>query len=363
MEKSMYFELVEKYFPGLVLQIVEKINDSNNALSYLYRDLLTKQYSADARWASVLANYTRVAADVVSLDSELPLKARDTVESASGEIPKIGMKLYLTEKQMKDIDSMISLNLPIGTIINTLFADLPRVITGVYERIEDLFLSEFSTGVGLATRNNGTGIRVNVGYKPENHFECLAGVWASAPDTATPIDDIQQIFDKALADGNTITDVYADDHALRAMYKSKQVRESYAFAVGFVGTNVPTLNLEQLSTVFMTTWGVTLHRVARKVRTELNGAQEAHSPWAQGRLVFVCDATVGSLVWTNCAEAAPQRRVNGVVYQIVDDFILASRYSKNDPLREITSSQAMVVPIVNNVDRIYTFDSTTLHAG
>ncbi len=358
MEQSMYFELVQKYFPQLVLSVEEKLNDSNSPLTYLYRSLLTKQFSVDARWASVLANYTRVAADVVALDSELPLKARDAVETASGDIPKMGMKLYLTEKQMKDLDSMLAQNLPLNTVLNALFADLPRTITGVYERIEDLFLSEFSTGVGLSARNNGTGVRIDVGYKTANQFKATTAAWAASPTTATPIDDIQQIFDKALEDGNTITDVYADDFALRALYKSTQVRQSYAFVVGFVGSNVPTLNFDQVSNVFSATWGITLHRVARKVRTELNGVQQAHSPWAEGRLVFVCDNNVGSLVWTNCAEQS--RPVAGVVYQTVDDFILASRYSKNDPLREITSSQAMVVPIVNNVDRIYTLDPKTV---
>jgi hypothetical protein len=48
----------------------------------------------------------------------------------------------------------------------------------------------------------------------------------------------------------------------------------------------------------------------------------------------------------------------GVTYQSADEYILASRYSTNDPLREFTSSQAMVVPILNNVDAIYSLDST-----
>ena len=76
MEKSMYFEYAEKFFPQLVLSVVEKLNDSSRPLTYLYRDLLTRQFSADGKWASILAHYTQVAADVVALDSELPLKAR-----------------------------------------------------------------------------------------------------------------------------------------------------------------------------------------------------------------------------------------------------------------------------------------------
>lgn len=361
MEKSIYFEQTAKYFPNLVLSVVEKLNDSKNPLTYLYRDLLTKQFSADGRWASILAEYSRVAADVVSLSSELPLKARDAVSSVTGDIPKIGMKLYLTEKQLKDIDAMLAQpNLPARTVIQAIFADLPRCIEGVYERIEDMFLSEFSTGVGLSANNNGTGVRIDVGYLAENQKK-VSAVWDTNPTTATPISDIQtKIMDKALSDGNTVTNAYADDFCLRALYKNAEVKQQFAFQQNFVGSNIPNLAFEQLRQVFLNLWGINLHRVARKVRTELNGVRSTHSPWAEGRLVFTCDEKVGNLVWTSLAESS--RPVSGVVYQTADDFILASRYSKNDPFREITSSQAMVVPIVNNVDRIYTIDPKTAEA-
>lgn len=124
MEKSFYFEYAQKFFPQLVLSIVEKINERNKTKqTYMYKDLLNPDFSADGKWASILADYSRVAADVVSLDSELPLKKRDSLSTATGDIPKLGMKLYLTEKQMKDVDNMIAQGLPVNLIINKIFAD------------------------------------------------------------------------------------------------------------------------------------------------------------------------------------------------------------------------------------------------
>lgn len=156
--------MVNKYFPQLVASVVEKLNGKNQtALTYMYRDHLTNTYSQDGRWASITAEYTRVAADVVSMDAELPLKSRDKVSTAEGQIPKVGMKLYMSEKQLKDLDNMIAQRLPQPQILRNLFADLPRCIQAVYERIEDMFLSELSTGVALATRSGGTGVRVDVG--------------------------------------------------------------------------------------------------------------------------------------------------------------------------------------------------------
>ena len=360
MAQSYYLEYAQKYFPGLVTSIVERINEKNaTSLNYMYRDLLTPTYSVDGKWASILAEYTRVAADVVALDSELPLKSRDTLEVVSGEIPKMGMKLYLTETQIKKIDSMIAQNVDINLIVDNIFQDTPRCIEGIYERIEDIFLSQLSTGVGLNSRNNGTGVRIDVGFRTENKFG-VAKEWAGNADTATPMSDLQKVFDKAMQDNNTITDMWVDDTWLQAFYANKQVREQYAFNMNFVGSNIPTLDFEQASMVVRRKFGVTLHRVARKVKTEINGVKNNHSPWATGVCAFTCDEKLGSLIWTTVAEAT--RPVAGTEYQVADNFILMSKYSTNDPFREITSSQAMVVPILNNVDRIYLLDSTQVQA-
>ena len=106
--------------------------------------------------------------------------------------------------------------------------------------------------------------------------------------------------------------------------------------------------------------GVTLHRVARKIRTELNGVRKSDEAWKKGTAAFTCDSRLGSLVWTDLVEAS--RPVTGVTYQTADDFILVSKYAQNNPWREFTASQAMVVPVLNNVDRIYTLDSKTVQA-
>lgn len=360
MNESLYLEYIQKYFPMLVTSVIERLNEKRqNALPYIFKQVLTPAYSNDCRWASIIAEYTRVAADVVSLDSELPLKSRDSLEVAHGEIPKMGMKLYMTEKQMKDLDSMIAQNMPVNRILQNMFADLPRCIEGVWERIEDIFLSELSTGVGIDTRGGSTGVRINVGYYEDHQFG-VTTVWQGNAKTALAVDDLQKVFDKALEDQNVITDMWADDYFLRALYSNEQFKQQFAFDQGFVGQNIPNLDFDKAAQVVATKWGVTLHRVARKVKTELNGKKMNHNPWQEGVCAFTCDEMLGDLVWTTCAEAT--RPVNAVEYQTADEYILLSRYSTNDPLREFTSSQAMVVPVINNVDRIYTLDSKKVQA-
>lgn len=356
METSLFADYVRSFFPSLVLSITEKLNDKNRQqMPYLYKDLLTPEYTSDSRWSSILAKYNRVAADVVALDSELPVKSRDSIEVVSGDIPKIGMKMYLTEKQMKDITSMIAMNRPESQIVDKIFTDLPRVIEGVYETIEGIFLSELSTGVGIAPRSNGTGVRIDMNFYDANKFG-VKSLWTDA--SALAIDDLQKVFDKAMDDNNVITDMWADDDFLKAFYSNEQVRQQYAFNQGFVGDKIPVLDLEKAQDVVRRKWGVTLHRVARKIRTELNGVRQSDEAWKKGVASFTCDTRLGSLAWTDLVEA--NRPVPNVEYQTADEFILVSKYAQTDPWREFTSSQAMVVPVLNNVDRIYLLDSKSI---
>lgn len=328
---------------------------ANRELTYLYKQKLRTQFSLDGRWASILAEYTRVAADVVALDSELPLKSRDSIEVATGSIPKLGLKLYLTEKQMKDVDAMIVQGVPLQTIIDKIFSDAVRCIEGIWERIEDLFLSELSSGVGISERNNGTGVRINMNFYEANQF-LVSELWDSA--TSTPLDDIQKVFDKAQEDGNTITEAFLDETALQLLYKNNQVRAQYAFDKGIAmtaATTIPVLDFSTVSAIFEKKWNIKLTRVSRRIKTELDGVKKSHNPWKKGGITFVCDEELGDLVYTTLAEE--NRPVAGVVYQKADEFILAKKYSKTDPLREFTAAEAMVVPVLNNVDRIYTIDT------
>lgn len=84
------------------------------------------------------------------MDSPLPLKKRDSLEKASGELPKMGLKLFLNEKQMSDIDTLLALGVAEDTIVAKIFEDTPKVISGIWERLELMFLQGLSTGVAIA---------------------------------------------------------------------------------------------------------------------------------------------------------------------------------------------------------------------
>lgn len=362
MEQSLFFQYVQKYFPQLVISIVEKLNDkAQNTLPYLYKDLLGVEFSVDGRWESIYGEYNRVAADVVAMDSPLPLKKRDSAARANGNLPKLGMELFLNEKQMSDIDAMIAQGIDMKTIVQKIFEDTPRVISGIYERLEYMFLEGLSTGLTLAdTDNVGTGVRVDYGYLDSHKFG-VPTEWAGNVAKATAISDIDRVIAKATEDGNRIVKAYADRYWFDEFAKNQQAREQYAFIQGFVGQNIPNLTKEQVSATFQNKYGFSVELVDRAIKTEKNGKQTVNRPWAEGTIVFVCDTQVGSLVWTRPAEM--NHPVAGVSYQTADNYILVSKYRENRPaLREYTTSQARVLPVISNPDRIYTLNIKTVQA-
>lgn len=363
MEKSLYSQLVDKYFANLVLSISERLNGKDqNQLSYLFKQLLNTEYSTDGRWETLTGAYTRIAADVVAMDSPLPLKKRDAQAKAGGFIPKLGMELYLNEKQMSDIDALLRKDNPnVNAILRKVFGDTGRVIEGIYERLEGMFLQGLSTGIALAdTDNVGTGVRIDYGYLDDNKFG-VKTKWEGNATTAKALDDINKVLTKVRNDGHRIVKAYADPYFFNTFAENAQVRSQFAFNAGFVGTDVPVLDDTQVSALMTRKFGFPVYKVDRSVRTEKNGEQTPHTYWQEGTLVLVCDEQVGSLVWTDLAEM--NHPVAGVAYQTAEDYILVSKYRENRPaLREYTTSQARVLPVVSNPDRIYTLDIKSVQA-
>lgn len=359
MNPSLFIAYIEKYFPNYVASVSERLNGRSltNQIPFLFLQLLMPRFTADSRWQAVSALYKGVAADVIALGSATPLKSRDSINTYSGELPKIGTKRSLNEVEMKNIESMIAQNRPIAEIVNRIFSDVPFVINAVDERLEDIFLSMLSTGKGVATNNVGAAVEFNMHFLAENQRGCSL---AFSNASATPITDITtKIMDKADADGHAIRFCYADDTALRNMYKNAEVRNYFGFQREYPGT-IPTLSLAQMESLFQSIWGVELRRVARNTRTEVNGVVSTHKAWKDGNMTFTCDEIVGDLVYTSTAEE--NHPVAGVAYQKANDYTLVSQFSEQEPLMEYTKSQAMAVPVINNVERVYTLDTKTPEA-
>lgn len=357
MNPSLFIEYIDKYFRLVIGKITEKINGKKVEEQLLHKTMLTEEYSADLTWGSTELNTSIVAADVVALDSSLPLKRRDKIGNASGVIPKIGIKFRKGEKAISDINVMRARGADEATIAGKIFDDTPKSIKGVDVRKEIMFEQALSTGQTLIEdddeRNTGTGVRADFGYLDENLFHATVAKWGVT--AATPQDDVQQLFDKAQEDGNSIGLVMLSKkyfNYFRNSTQGKRLAANYRNVSFDANTILPVPSRETMLEALADEYGAPFRVVDSSFKVEKpDGSRVSVRPWAEANIVALPGDNVGRLVYGTLAEET--NPVAGVNYQKSGSHILVAKYSKTDPLREFTTAQALAIPVIDGVDGIY----------
>ena len=352
-QTTMFAAYIDKFFKGVIDKVTERWNDKKNEPTLMFKTMLREEYSADLTWTASTLNHSIVAADVVSMDSSLPLKKRPTLRIASGEITKIGIKYALKEKEISDVNVMRAKGQTPAQIAAKILNNVPRVIKGIDTRIEIMFEQALSTGQVLveSPENDGTGVRASFGYDAAKTFHAYAD-WSDASN-ATPVSDLRQMFD---VEDNGISDVYMRKDDFDNARRTAEVRELVATDRNQVIVNVANLpvpprqaTLEALANEF----GATFHIVNNTFRAEKpDGSYITVQPWASGSVVGVPSNIVGRLVYGTLAE--DMNRVAGVTYQKSGNYALISEYSVNEPsLMEFTAGQALAMPVIDDGDSIF----------
>lgn len=361
MKESIFIQFVKALWPKLNLYVKEK--ETPKKRTYLFKTMLRKVYSPDQKWEGTSAKTTYVAADMVAMDSPLPIKSRPTVATSNGKLPKVGMKKKLQETDINNINIMKA-HLALATTEEAKATERRRIFAkladdgtacsvGIDEKTEMNFLSGLSNGVILVEDedNTGTGLRVKFGYLPANTFGTITKGELSR-------EDFENVNDKADADGNAIIKVMMAKSKLGEIRRTRWAKElaaDYSEKTYTDETNLPVPSAKSFTAAFEEEFGYAIETVDRTVVTEKNGKKKNVKPWNKDRLVFLCQEEVGSLVYGTLAEATNQ--VQGVQYATIDDYKLISRYSHNEPsLEEVTSGQALVLPVIEDVDQIYVID-------
>lgn len=354
MNESLFLTFVRAFFPSLNA-IIEKINGKKNAvLTYLHKDtnILRKVFSPDNKWESTSVNTTYVAADIVALDSELPLKSRDAVASANGKLPKLGISKMLKETDITNLNVLEAQGGNAQRIRKKLADDPVACASGLDEMLEYAFLSGLCEGaVGMPNAENPQSlIRLDFGYLPSHTF-------GATEKGKVSLNDIIRVIDNANKDDNTIIKIWLSKTTFDALRQTQEARELVANYMGNSyksGDTLPVPTSARFQEAFEDETNVTFQIVNRSVQFEKDGKKISKKPWNDNRLVFLCNEQVGSLVYGQLAEST--NPVKGVVYSLLDDFKLISKYSQTNPLREVTSGQAIVAPIIEDVDQIYILD-------
>ncbi len=371
-QQSIYQDLIDKIWPQLNLYVNEKINGSKRELTYLHKQRLTPVYSPDQKWEGTSANTRFVAADMVAMDSPLPLKKRSTISSANGHLPKIGMSKKMTETDINNLnimraqmeampDNSNGRKQKYDQMLRRVADDGNACAVGIDERNEYNYLYGISNGIVLVevlddNGNNGVGMRVNYGYPASNTF-------ATSVKGDICGDDIDNVIERADTKGVTIQTAMISKTLLNKIRKSRWARELAADYKELVYTDASKLAVPTQKTfleAFENEYNFSFIVVDRSVLTEKNGKDYPVKPFNPNRIIFLPNASNdGSLVWGTLAEASAP--ADGVTYSTVDEYKLISRFRTNEPsLMEITKGQAIVLPVIEDVESIFVLD---LEAG
>lgn len=355
MEESLFIKWAAD-FKKLAKSIEERVNGKKTIATYSYKEMYTPELSTDLKWQSLNVDGGLVSADIVAMDSPLPLKRRGSFGTATGDIPKVGMKMKMSEKLISDIDILKSRGVEQSVLVTKIFEDTPRCIMGIHEKLEYIGLQLLSEGVSVIDMDNNTGlgVRIDMNYKDENKFG-VEVKWSEAD--AKPIDDIKRVMKAAKANGDAPGVMRMDDTTFVDFTNNTQVKQFFGYSQNFSGENaiIPAPDLEQANAMLKKNKLPMIIIVDRVVINEKNGARTVLTPWAANKVIFTPDLNVGKLFYGMLAEET--RPNKSVSYAKSDIFILLKKWHDNEPFAEWTSSQALVIPIVNNVGSIYMLDA------
>jgi hypothetical protein len=217
-----------------------------------------------------------------------------------------------------------------------------------------MFLQSLSTGVTSIVKENNSGLEVRIDFMhPDSNKFGVNMAWSDA--SAKPIDDLDNVLDVASSNGDVISYMLMDKAAFNNFKNRDQVKQLHASNVGFGGANISVPTLAQLNEAMGANYGITIVVIDRTITFEKNGQRTKVKPWGANKVVLLTSMEVGTLTYGTLAEE--ENPAKNVDYAKVDDFILVSKYHKVDPLQEFTSSQALVLPVLNDVDSMYIIDS------
>ena len=351
---SNFKDLVKKNFVALASKYYEKVNGSAEAPNYLHDSMLTEEYSVDMNYASVTGDYSRVTADIVSFDSPLPLKKRSSIKKSTGEIPKMGMKYILNEKQMNQLRLLKAMPGRVAELARKVFADVENGIFGIKELIEYAFLVGLSSGQTIVPdeTNTGTGVRIDYGISDANQFGAETK-WSDP--AAKPVDDIVRIVQAASDAGVSPSHIWMDVATMMALQNNAQIKQYYAQSLNFVGANVGTPTRDQVVALFAAGWNLTLTVIDRSFTFEKNSIRTVKKGWTPNMVVFTVGTNVGQLVYSTLAEE--EWPVEGTTYAKPNPYILVSKSGQTDPVSEKTAVQALAFPVLQDVDSIFYLDT------
>lgn len=352
---TLFPEEVGKYFRPM-LEALKAENEKEENKTRIFQQLLDRTPTGTLDWTSSDIAGKIGMADVVAMNSTIPLKQRRSVALAKGDIPKLGASVRFEERDLKRLFGLASIPGVGGEqLAKEVLSNVPEVVRAVLDRIEAMTLQMLSEGQILIAddKTQGLGVRADFGIPEGNHIK-VTNKWSTTK--ATPVTDIRTILEKVDDETNEIQAIVLDKSTFNKLRASQEGKEMVA---GFRGTPVggagsPSQMIDALEDEF----GIKFIVISRSTFTQelADGKKIRVKPWKKGAVTFLPSATkIGTLYHSPLVEES--KPVAGVTQGKANEYTLVQQYSEINPYSETTMATAFVFPVLNDATKVYLLDT------
>lgn len=295
-------------------------------------------------------------ASVVARDASAPLRGRAILEKLQGSVPAIKHKLKLTEEDyrqwlaiqgMRGIDGSAKVN----QIMDLIWNDAAKAAQGPLKRLDAMVLEGISTGqITINVGNNPDGIALSAPLDllmPSSNKKTAAVNWATSA-SAKPIADIQAVVEEAAGQGKSIAKMLMTRTKFIQMAKTQEVIDVLTGYFNFAKKNIPTF--QQVNDYLKANLLPEIEIVDYVTGIESDGKISTYRPFKEDNVSFL---PVGKLGVMHNAFAMEQLAPVSQVSYAVNNRVLVSKWSENDPFGEYTMGELNAFPGFEAIDSMF----------
>lgn len=335
-----------------------------------YQNYFQTEFRSDLTFASAeINNGAKVMADIVSIGSKAPRKAREFAKTYTGEIPKIEIARDITENDQITIQKLRNAvaqypnNESVAQqLLAKIYEDPQFCIDGVNSRLEWEAKQLASSGKFTTTvENNAGGVaKLTVDFKVTKS-NIGKNIFNPTGTDLTDYDPIEKIREKqtaAIAKGQPYVYIITDRETFNQLIKYQKVQ---LFAASFndaLTKNYKAPSLEQLNAELrnqrlpeIVIWESYFYAESKKSERLLM------SGWEKGAMLFTQTLDLGRTQYTLTPEF--NTTFADVMTQNVNSgFILVKTFGHQDPILVSTKATAFAMPVLNNLSKIEILNTT-----
>lgn len=301
-----------------------------------------------------------VSADVVAFNSKAPQKTRKTVGSWSGQIAKVAISRVKDEKDIKAYNMLASYASTSGNpnvarqIVDMVFEDVEFCYNGINYRNEDLALQIGSKAALVlnTTNNNDVVTQETLNWNiPAEHKVGVTNKW-SVPASSDPLKDIIAGAKAIKKEGlprpaYAIMEQAAFENLMMSEKTIKKVASVVLSATGLA--NEDSISLEMVN-AYMRSKGYPQIVVIDSYNKQeaRDGKQTTYKAWAENVVVLSPSLQLGWTWWSDVPQVD-----DTAALQAYRDNVKITRFSRLDPMEEVTVAEAYIMPALINRSSLY----------